>query len=198
MNEASTAVSVREMILDAAHQLFAEEGYHSVSMRRLAQIIGYSPTTIYIYFKNKGEVFQCLLERIFQEQLEAVQKTMERGLPHRDALRRMLHDYVRMGLENPSAYKVGFMRETDLWPRSEDHFPEGSYATRLYELFTSAVARAMVPEPRDPETVHKAACAAWAAVHGVTSLLVTYPSFPWGDVDDLIDNVIDAAMKGIS
>ena len=37
----------------------------------------------------------------------------------------------------------------------------------------------------------------WAAVHGLTSLLITKPALPWGDVDALIDQHLDAAFNGI-
>jgi len=45
--------SLRGEILDAARRMFAEEGYEQVSMRRLAERIEYSPTTIYLYFMRR-------------------------------------------------------------------------------------------------------------------------------------------------
>lgn len=196
--DATNANGVRKLILDAAHKLFAEEGYHSVSMRRIAKLIGYSPTTIYLYFKNKGEVFNCLLDSIFQEHLAATQRILEKGLEPQATLRALLLDYVEMGLSNPGAYRVGFMRETDLWPQGSDYFVKGSYTEILYELFFKTVEAVMPEDGRDPQAVRQTAWSAWAAVHGVTSLLVTYPSFPWGDVDELISKVVDAAMLGVA
>jgi hypothetical protein len=38
--------------------------------------------------------------------------------------------------------------------------------------------------------------ALWAATHGITSLLIQRPSFPWVSKDRLIDDVIDAAVRG--
>ena len=45
--------AVRQEILDAARALFIEEGYEKTSMRKIAEKIEYSPTTIYLYFKDK-------------------------------------------------------------------------------------------------------------------------------------------------
>jgi AcrR family transcriptional regulator len=194
--DATDANGVRKLILDAAHKLFAEEGYHSVSMRRIAKLIGYSPTTIYLYFKNKGEVFNCLLDSIFREHLVATERILDQGLDPQATLRALLLDYVAMGVNNPDAYKVGFMRETDLWPQGEDHFVKGSYTDILFQLFLKAVEAVMPESVRDPQAVRQTAWSVWAAAHGVTSLLVTYPSFPWGDVDALINKVVDAAMLG--
>jgi AcrR family transcriptional regulator len=54
--------SLRRQILDAARQMFAEEGYERVSMRRLAARIEYSPTAIYLYFKDKDELFRAICD----------------------------------------------------------------------------------------------------------------------------------------
>jgi len=41
---------LKQQILDAARELFVREGYESVSMRKIADKIEYSPATIYTYF----------------------------------------------------------------------------------------------------------------------------------------------------
>jgi hypothetical protein len=45
----------------------------------------------------------------------------------------------------------------------------------------------------DPEATTQAI---WAAVHGVTSLLVVHPDFPWVEREELVDRVIDTAIEG--
>jgi AcrR family transcriptional regulator len=52
---------LRRKIFDAASELFAQEGYQNVSMRKIAERIEYSPTTIYLYFKDKNELFKVYL-----------------------------------------------------------------------------------------------------------------------------------------
>src|ERR1700751_6037572 len=44
---------LRSRILDAARELFAEQGYDAVTMRGIAERIEYSPTAIYFHFKDK-------------------------------------------------------------------------------------------------------------------------------------------------
>ena len=43
-----------------------------------------------------------------------------------------------------------------------------------------------------------AATALWTAVHGITSLLISLPDFPWPDVDTLVDHVCDIQIFGLS
>jgi hypothetical protein len=47
-----------------------------------------------------------------------------------------------------------------------------------------------------PREVEARTQAIWAAAHGITSLLIQRPSFPWVSKDRLIDDVIDAAVRG--
>ena len=51
---------IRKMILEASMQLFVKEGFENVSIRKIADLIEYSPTTLYIYFKDKNEIFSSL------------------------------------------------------------------------------------------------------------------------------------------
>ena len=46
----------------------------------------------------------------------------------------------------------------------------------------------------DPDV---AARATWAAIHGITSLLITHKSFPWGDRKVVIGATIDAVVDGL-
>ena len=48
-------------IIDAARQLFLQDGYEATSMSRLAQAAGIAPNTIYWYFKDKDEVLVAVL-----------------------------------------------------------------------------------------------------------------------------------------
>ena len=44
---------------------------------------------------------------------------------------------------------------------------------------------------------HTASCALWAAVHGITSLLIVMPNFKWGDRDEVIDQLISTLVDGL-
>ena len=61
---------VRRKILDAAHELFRREGYENVTMRRIAEAIEYSPTTIYNHFEDKDDLVKALCQEDFAALLE--------------------------------------------------------------------------------------------------------------------------------
>ena len=55
----------RREILDSAREMFISDGYDGFSMRKLAGKIDYSPTTIYLYFKNKDDLLFGICEEFF-------------------------------------------------------------------------------------------------------------------------------------
>src|SRR6058998_181900 len=58
--------AVRRAILDAARDLFVNEGYQNVSIRKIAERIEYSPAAIYGYFPSKDDIFFALAEEGFR------------------------------------------------------------------------------------------------------------------------------------
>src|SRR5205085_8012224 len=91
--------------------------------------------------------------------------------------------YIQFGLDHPEPYRIMFMARPDCEERMT---VEELTATACFEQLQEDVGAAMDAGllPRhDPFTV---ACALWPVVHGVTSLLIAKPSFPWPPLEDLI------------
>src|SRR5262245_53770879 len=64
--------AVRDSILNAARDLFVAEGYQSVSIRKIAERIEYSPAAIYSYFAGKDDIFLALAAEGFHRLDEKV------------------------------------------------------------------------------------------------------------------------------
>lgn len=57
----------RELILDAAESLFAEQPDHLPAIDRIANSVGVAKGTIYLYFKSKEDIFASLLLRSWKQ-----------------------------------------------------------------------------------------------------------------------------------
>ena len=57
--------AITDSILDAARELFLAEGYPSVSIRKIAERIEYSPAAIYSYYPSKDDIFLALAKEGF-------------------------------------------------------------------------------------------------------------------------------------
>jgi AcrR family transcriptional regulator len=182
----------RAAILRAARAAFLREGFESVSMRELAAKVGYTHGSIYLHFKNKEQLFDCLVEESFAQLAEAL-KGLKRGRPNEDPARRLKRAgraYVDFGLRNPGAYEFAFILRRPGRPRRwKPHL--------AYEYLRSIVDECVPRKPGRALDVDAASQAVWAAVHGVTSLLILRPWLPWVDKDKLIQRVIDSAVEGL-
>jgi AcrR family transcriptional regulator len=56
---------LRQMILKTAGELFLEQGYDRFSMRQLAERIGYSVATPYLYFRDKDDLLFTVVDEGF-------------------------------------------------------------------------------------------------------------------------------------
>ncbi len=126
--------SLRNEILEAARALFVEEGYDAVSMRKVAQRIEYSPTTIYLHFKDKGELFQAICEEMFAKLSRKLEEQAKKRAadPNPDpiaALREGLQIYAKFALKNPEHYTVTFML-----PRNQVVPFDGSTGQQAFRL----------------------------------------------------------------
>lgn len=63
----------RADILDAALEVFAEKGYHATSIADIAAKLQIGHGTFYRYFKNKLDIFECVLEGIIDDVAQVVQ-----------------------------------------------------------------------------------------------------------------------------
>ena len=129
---------LRQEIVDAARDLFVREGFDNVSMRKIAEKIEYSPTTIYLYFLDKADLLDCIVEETFQR-LEARMAGIHESIPDpRQRLIEGLRAYIDFGIEHPSDYRVAFLVErkgnADSYPRC------GTMGQKLLEHVRQSVA----------------------------------------------------------
>ncbi|MDP9121038.1 MAG: TetR/AcrR family transcriptional regulator [Acidobacteriota bacterium] len=189
--------SLRREILDAARGLFAAEGYGSVSLRKIASRIGYTPMSIYLHFQHKSDILDCICEETFTRLLESKQlRDRERpDSPPRERLAAGLRDYVEFGLAHPHHYQLTFMtpphEPLDLGRREQ-------IGQEAYQRLRQLVASCLDERRRAAVDPDVASQMIWTSVHGLTSLLIARPDFPWAEREELIEGVVRTALSWLS
>jgi len=188
---------LRKQILDAARELFATEGYEKVSMRRIAERIEYSPKTIYLYFKDKGEILYHLGEA-FLARLGVKVDALAGNRPDPETyLRAGLRAYVDFGLEHPNEYRIAFLTDARDYPyRSLDEMPADSISRALQRKLGDTVRACIERGLFRTIDVEVASHVLWVGVHGLTCALITDPDYRWVDRTKLIDCTIDTLIRG--
>src|SRR5215470_17253597 len=100
---------LRQEILDAARELLVRDGYDALSMRKVAERIDYSPTAIYLHFKDKQELVFSLCDETFARLVRELE-TLKRDYPDPLVrLRKGMERYIAFGLKNPNHYIPAFV-----------------------------------------------------------------------------------------
>ncbi|SFB13884.1 MULTISPECIES: TetR/AcrR family transcriptional regulator [unclassified Bacillus (in: firmicutes)] len=126
----------REMIMDAANDLFVKKGYQHVSMRQIANELKYSHGAIYYHFKNKAELFYALVEKHFQILDDVLEKIMLKELPPREKLISVLVGFIEFGITHQSHYEIMFLTKDEEVRSFINQGPNKSYEKFAYSVFT--------------------------------------------------------------
>ncbi|MCP4290530.1 MAG: TetR/AcrR family transcriptional regulator [bacterium] len=181
----------RREILSAARELFMNEGHTKMSMRKLAKAVNCAPGTLYLYFKDKEHIVAHLIEESF----ERLMVQMENPPPSTNSLQALRHSmaiYVQFGIDNPDHYQVAFIVQRTKEMDEIRKAPHRSFAF-LREQVTTCVEQEIF-RPVDPELATQGL---WTNLHGITSLIITMPNFPWVDKDQVLNHVIDGALAAL-
>ena len=186
---------LREEILEAAEALLLATGSEeAVSIRAVAERVGVTPPSIYRHFDDKDTLLFDVCSRQFDRFHEYIDAKRSGHADPVAAVRAIGRAYVEFGLGHPEHYRIMFMGR-------HDHTP-AQYRDHVLDEQASFMALVgAVEECADAGRLHhdafETATVLWAAVHGLTSLLIAKPNFPWPPVEELVERTLDALAGGV-
>ena len=188
---------LREEILAAATRLLFETGDESaVSIRAIAAAVGVTTPSIYLHFADKTELIWAVCEEHFRKLDEELERAAAGSDDPLESLTLRGRAYVRFGLDNAEGYRILFMSRGDLAPKEELLGEEAK--PDAFANLVRAVERCMATgaiRRDEPTTV---AFGLWALVHGITSLLISLPHFPWPmGPEELADLMLHQHFQGL-
>jgi len=154
--------ATRRAILDAAEELLATVGERGLSIREVCARAGVTAPTIYHHFGDKAALVARVVDECFADFDRALK---HRAAPHDpvEALRWAFDRYVEYGLEHPTHYRLMF---------GNRHIRPSSAGLASYDGLRRRVM-AIADAGRLAAPLEDATAAFWAAVHGVTSLVIS-------------------------
>ncbi len=186
---------LRRQILDTARHLLVREGYQNLSMRKIADAIGYSATSIYLYFDGKDALLHTL---IHEGMMQLHQKLDETATRHNDdpvgRLRALCRCFIDFGLENPEYYEIMFQ----LRPERMKRYPPTKYrkARSNLEFFGRALEEGEEKGIFGIEDAKVTASTIWASLHGTVSLLLAERVDVSIEREAFIETAIRQAIQG--
>lgn len=187
--------SRRAEILEAAERIFVEHGYEGATIRKIADEVGLSSTALYMHFADKGEILLQICRDAFDMLLASVRELAALDAPPEVRLRRMIEAYIDFGFAQPNAYRLIYLTRP-LEARDGAQSAAQELGGELFAAFEEVV-RETVEAGRMSGDASTTAQAVWASGHGVVSLMITKPYFPWAERERLIGVLLDALFAGM-
>ena len=187
---------LRTDILAAAETLLIQTGDEgAVSVRAIADAAGVTPPSIYLHFADKTELLAAVCEARFRDFDRYLEEAAAGVADPLEALRARGRAYVRFGLEHPEHYRILFMTRpgAERPPVEVEHLPGLTAFSHLVDDVARAIDAGALT-PGDPFLV---ATGLWTNVHGMTSLLIARPDFPWPERERLVEHVLEVAVRGL-
>lgn len=162
-------LEMRDKILQSAHKLFLEKGFDQISLRSIAESIEYSPATIYLYFKDKNEIFHALHQQGFGMLNQAFQSLTLIASPF-DRLREMGKAYIQFATTNPEVYELLFIRTEPMEHLAtcmDDQWTEGD---RAFDVLLHTVKGCQEQGYFVGLDTQNMSMLIWSFIHGLCSL----------------------------
>ena len=128
-------------ILEAALKLFAEKSFHEVTVDEIADRVGLSKGTLYLYFKNKDDLFVSIIQektQIFYNHLEAAVLCEK---PFIDCLTRFVSTYLSFFQEHEPYFKILHSEKSRM--SMDEHYRLHNWAKQSFQIFSEMTNKLM-------------------------------------------------------
>jgi AcrR family transcriptional regulator len=96
---------IKRYFLEATKEIIINEGVNNVSVRKVADLAGYSYATIYNYFKDLNELLWDVKEVMISDLVDYIQKEMYQSSMDLKEIKRLFRTYAVYYFKNPNIFQ---------------------------------------------------------------------------------------------
>lgn len=177
----------KKAILEVAQEIVLLEGWQAVSMRKIAEAIGYSLPVVYNHFENKDAIQEEFVKNGFNMLAMAMQTKLEQYTEPEQQLTQMALTYYEFAFSNAAYYKMMFGLGIPSCQKANEIAEIGNFGAIVIKVITSLMAQS--DEHRKFLKFHTL----WSILHGLTSInMVNHTAAP----DEMQHQILLDAIQG--
>ena len=180
----------RANILDASLQIVKEEGWQSLSMRKIADVIEYTAPIIYEYFANKEAILLELTRKGYLILSRDLQEARAKHHSPAKQLEAMWLAYWNFAFDNKELYQLMFGVEMNCCCDLVETLPESESP---YTQFSEVIVDLMDIENPTKDMICLKYYTFWSVVHGLISINILRRGYS----DEMNRQVLKDAISGI-
>ncbi len=185
---------VRTSIINAARTLVLEEGWQSLSIRRIAEAIEYSVPVIYDHFENKDAIlteFTMTGYDMLAKSLKQAKSKFDQPCQQLDA---MANAYWNFAFENKEYYQLMFGLGM---PNCETARSIPGLAV-FGELLVTSIKEVIALSPNKDKDPFLKYHTFWSVLHGLVSINMMHKTNTFGNMNELIlKDAISSFIKAL-
>lgn len=189
---------LRDEILAAAERILIETNDQAaLSIRAIASAVGVTPPSIYLHFADRNDLVFAVCERHWANLQQAMADAAEGVEDAWERIKRRGYAYLQWGLANPEHYRIVLTSRPDDTPErllDERLADTAGLVPTAEDVFAAEAAGEIVGLGDPTETVK----ILWMMIHGMVSLRISKPVFPFGDVDELYERMVNVIFQGLA
>ncbi len=158
-------------ILRVTRELLIRDGFSKLSMRKIANELDVTATTLYHYFENKDDLLLALVEDSIRQLADALRQSMEQEADPVTRLGILTDTFWKFALDHPQEYEVIYMVRPEEMPK----FPKEKFQEirSVYEMLAGVIQDGVEADLLDVEDPLVSAYTLWAQLHGVVSVILS-------------------------
>ena len=183
---------LRDDIIEAASRLMADPAAPPLTLRGIARAAGVAATSVYLHFPDIESLVLAVANRRFGELIRVQDDARDSGGDPCEQVRAGCLAYCEFGLAHQGHYLVMFTNPLPL----PDEMAPGDFPGRVaFQRLTDAVAKCIGSDPEGQEAFRTAQFI-WQQLHGIVSLRISRPRFPWPPLAETVTEVVDRLLAG--
>ena len=187
---------VRQAILTAASELFLEGGLEGFSLRGVAERVGYSATTVYLYFDNKDDLLFAVSLEGFEQFGQALKNAYDTVTDPSARIGAIGRAYIAFGVAHPAHYRLMFMERGEFLAKENPN--EQKPTIDSFDILVQAVLEAHAAGVLSTQEPLSLVYTLWAAVHGLVALTLCVPVIDERDLEQRTDDLLMTLYSGFA
>ena len=197
----------RQSIILAAEKVFFSKGLQVATVDEIAEVAELSKGTVYLYFKDKDELFAA----VFYRGISLLHQMMtDASMQHKkamDKIRTLGKVYLEFARQYPDHFTLIFQKELHKI-ESDDTRPEAASCLRT-GIQTLAILKMIIMEGMEERSIRRdidpaqLALILWGEIHGVIAIASReencshFEQFCTFDLESIVTTTIDVIINGI-
>jgi AcrR family transcriptional regulator len=161
----------RQQIIDTASQLFSQRGYENVTLRAIAEKLGYAHAALYRYFPDKASLLAEICKETFDQLSVELDEHQSHAQGPEAQLLAVSLGFVRFGLSHPHHFQVVFSGPLSHSDGTNEQFE--AIGRSLFERLMQAFLTCSKAVGLSAKTRTLDASTWWTSLFGTTHILIS-------------------------